>query len=261
MQYESAGLISAGSDDSTYIGVDTKNNAEGTGRQSVRLTSTASYTHGLFILNLAHMPGSICGTWPAFWTLGSDWPNHGKIDIIEGVNLQTNDAMTLHTSNDCTVRDSGFTGTLSISNCYVNATGQSSNAGCAITSASASSYGTGFNNASGGVYAMEWTRSYIRTFFFSRDSVPADISGGGPNPSGWGTPAALFEGDCHIDSHFGSHQIVFDITFCGYWTGSVWESSGCSSKASTCITYVQNNPFAFADTYWRVNSLKIYESN
>ncbi|QKX57640.1 uncharacterized protein TRUGW13939_04758 [Talaromyces rugulosus] len=258
---QSGGLIAAESDGSTYIGVDKTNVASGSGRKSVRLTSTASYTHGLFILDLAHMPGSVCGTWPAFWTVGSDWPNNGEIDIIEGVNLQTNDAMTLHTSDGCSINNSGFSGSLSTSNCYVNAAGQSSNAGCGINSASSSSYGSGFNSAGGGVYAMEWTGSYIRTFFFPRGSVPSDITSGSPNPSGWGTPAALFEGNCNIDSHFGAQQIVFDITFCGDWAGSVWSSSGCTGKASTCNDFVQNNPTAFDETYWRINSLKVYKSS
>ncbi|KAF5005621.1 hypothetical protein F66182_15921 [Fusarium sp. NRRL 66182] len=61
---ESAGLIYA-SGNATYIGVDSSNVASGSGRNSVRLTSTASYTHGLFVLDLAHMPGSVCGSWPA----------------------------------------------------------------------------------------------------------------------------------------------------------------------------------------------------
>lgn len=61
---ESAGLIYA-SGDATYIGVDHQNVASSSGRQSVRLTSTATYTHGLFVLDLAHMPGSVCGSWPA----------------------------------------------------------------------------------------------------------------------------------------------------------------------------------------------------
>ena len=34
-----------------------------TGRQSVRLTSTQVYQTGLVVLDLAHMPGGICGTW------------------------------------------------------------------------------------------------------------------------------------------------------------------------------------------------------
>jgi hypothetical protein len=55
----------AAKDNGTYIGVDSTNTASGSGRQSVRLTSTTTYNKGLFILDLAHMPGSVCGSWPA----------------------------------------------------------------------------------------------------------------------------------------------------------------------------------------------------
>lgn len=51
-----------------------------TGRQSVRLVSTASYNTGLFIFDFEHMPVG-CGTWPAFWMVGPNWPNSGEIDV------------------------------------------------------------------------------------------------------------------------------------------------------------------------------------
>lgn len=50
------------------------------GRPSVRLVSKASYNSGLFLLDLEHMPTG-CGTWPAFWMVGPDWPNGGEIDV------------------------------------------------------------------------------------------------------------------------------------------------------------------------------------
>lgn len=50
------------------------------GRPSVRIVSQASYSSGLFILDLAHMPTG-CGTWPAYWLVGPDWPNNGEIDV------------------------------------------------------------------------------------------------------------------------------------------------------------------------------------
>ncbi|KAJ5746684.1 hypothetical protein N7520_011866 [Penicillium odoratum] len=256
----SDGLISA-SGSSVYIGVDNSNVASGNGRNSVRLTSTNSYTEGLVILDLAHMPASTCGTWPAFWMLGSDWPNNGEIDIIEGVNQGSTNQMTLHTSDSCSVTNSGFTGTLDTSNCYVEASGQTANSGCAIVNGDTSSYGDGFNNADGGVYATEWTSDAISIWYFANASIPSDISSGSPDPSGWGTPAASFSGDCDISSHFSNLQIVFDITFCGDWAGDVWSSGSCSSYASTCDSYVQNNPSAFDDTYWSINSLKVYQQS
>jgi hypothetical protein len=29
------------------------------------VSSKKTYNHGLFVLDLTHMPGEICGTWPA----------------------------------------------------------------------------------------------------------------------------------------------------------------------------------------------------
>jgi hypothetical protein len=61
---QNEGLIST-SNGSVYMGVDSTNVASGAGRASVRVTSKNTYNHGLIILDLAHMPGGICGTWPA----------------------------------------------------------------------------------------------------------------------------------------------------------------------------------------------------
>jgi hypothetical protein len=70
----SSGQLISTNSDSVYIGVDHTNVASG-GRNSVRITSKKSYNQGLIIIDLEHMPGSICGTWPAFWMVGPNWPN------------------------------------------------------------------------------------------------------------------------------------------------------------------------------------------
>jgi hypothetical protein len=142
------------------------------------------------------------------WLVGPKWPNGGEIDIIEGVNQQSTDSMTLHTADGCSINNSGFTGSLSTSNCYIDAPGQGTNAGCGIQSTSTASYGDGFNNVGGGVYAVEWTSDVISIWEFSAGSVPGDISSGNPNPSGWETPAAQYQGDCNIDQFFYNNQIV-----------------------------------------------------
>ena len=68
---QSDGLLSTTSS-SVRWNVDSSNQAP-SGRESVRLTSTKSYNEGLFILDVAHMPTG-CGTWPAFWLVGPNWP-------------------------------------------------------------------------------------------------------------------------------------------------------------------------------------------
>lgn len=51
------------------------------GRRSVRITSNDAYSNSaLVLLDLEHMPVG-CGTWPAFWMVGPNWPNSGEIDV------------------------------------------------------------------------------------------------------------------------------------------------------------------------------------
>ncbi|KAI4112052.1 MAG: hypothetical protein LQ339_000059 [Xanthoria mediterranea] len=233
-------------------GVDHVNIASGRGRNSIRLTSKAQYTHGLVILDLAHMPGGACGVWPAFWMTGPNWPNSGEIDIIEGVNNQVQNQMTMHTGPGCTLAGSSYDGGL----CYSTKPERSNN------------YGTGLNNAGGGVYAMEWTSAAINIWFFPRNGIPGDISSAAnpnpnPNPAAWGPATASFLGgdNCNIDRHFQRHNIVFDTSFCGDWAGGVWaQDATCAAQAGgTCQEYVRLHPEAFVDAYWTINSLKVYQ--
>ncbi|MCJ1457865.1 hypothetical protein MMC28_008234 [Mycoblastus sanguinarius] len=230
------------------IRADSSNVASGRGRNAVRLTSRKQYTHGLVVLDLEHMPGSVCGIWPAFWMTGPSWPNNGEIDIIEGVHYQTPNKMTMHSSSGCSM---------------VNANCQGEQ-GCGVQAGGSASFGDGFNSANGGVYAMEWTSNAINIWFFTRSSVPNGITGASPDPSTWGAATVSFQGGsgCTIDDHFNNNNIVFDTTFCGDWAGQVWgQDSTCSSKALTCQDYVQNNPSAFTEAYWTINSLKVYSNS
>jgi hypothetical protein len=171
--------------------------------------------------------------------------------------------MTLHTDPGCSIGSTGgFSGTVKTANCAVNAPGQSNNAGCGIQASGADTYGDGFNSGGGGVYAIDWTSQAISIYYFARSAIPADITAGTPDPDGWPMPLAQFQGACDIGSIFQNHSIIFDMTFCGQWAGqaSVWNSDPvCSQKASTCQSYVENNPADFAETYWQVNSLKVYQ--
>ena len=195
--------------------------------------------------------------------VGPEWPANGEIDIIEGVNSQASDDMTLHTASGCSITNNGvFSGSITTSNCYVDAPGQGTNAGCQIGTTNTETYGTGFNSNGGGVYATDWTSQSINIYFFPRSGIPSDITSGDPDPTTWGTPVASFSGGCEIDTFFNGLQIVFDTTFCGDWAGAVWSTdASCSPQAATCQAFVQNNPAAFEDAYWSINSLKVYTSS
>ncbi|CAD0112943.1 unnamed protein product [Aureobasidium uvarum] len=255
------GLI-GNANDQIYIGVD-HTNVQPSGRPSIRLTSKNAYNSGsLVILDLAHMPGNACGSWPAFWMVGPNWPNGGEIDIIEGVNTQNHNAMTLHTADGCSIYDNGnFTGNLYSDDCYVNAADQTNNLGCQISTNQYNTYGDGFNNVGGGVYAMEWTDEAISIWFFQRGAIPANVLSANPSPDyTWGKPLSQFTGCCDIPEFFSNNQIVFDVTFCGDWAGSVWSSDPtCSALSGSCTDYVANNPGAFSNAYWSINSLKVFE--
>jgi hypothetical protein len=264
---QSEGLIKAADGSATYIGCDHTNVASGRGRNSVRLESKKNWNNGLVIIDLNHMPTG-CGTWPAFWMVGPNWPNGGEIDIIEGVDKQTQVLTTLHTSSGCDMSSeptSDFTGHWSTGsqnnpsdNCYIGATDQYSNQGCSIVGA-ANSYGAPFNSASGGVFATNWVPSQgISVWFWPRSLIPPDIKGNNPNPAGWGKPYAFFQFGANCNSnHFTQNQMVFDLTFCGDWDGSAFPGD-CPGDGS-CQTFVQNNPSAFTEAYWSVNYVQVWQ--
>ncbi|KAI9647322.1 hypothetical protein NHQ30_003707 [Ciborinia camelliae] len=246
---------------SVYLGVDHTTLLSGTaGRASTRVSSNKAYTHGLFIADIAHMPEG-CGTWPALWSVGPDWPAKGEIDVMEGVNAGTTNQMTLHTSEGCIMGNSGSDAGTTLVGADCNA--GSGKTGCGQTTKNKQSYGPGFNENGGGVYAWEWTSSHISIYFFPRTTIPENIQTGNPDPTTWGTPTAKFAGSgCNIDTHFTGHNIVLDTTFCGDWAGQVWSKGGCaaSTKAATCEAYVSANPAAFNNAYWIINSIKVFSS-
>ncbi|KAH7108901.1 concanavalin A-like lectin/glucanase domain-containing protein [Dactylonectria macrodidyma] len=246
-------------DGAIYMGVDTTTVNPGNGRKSVRVTSQASFTHGLFIADIAHMPGSICGVWPAMWLFGPNWPSSGEIDIIEGVNTQVQNRITLHTSSGCSITNEGTLGStvLMESNCHP---------GCSQQTADSLNYGDGFNENGGGIYAMEWTSEHISVWFFPRGQIPESFKSDSPDPSTWGQPTSYFSGGsgCDIDAHFMNNNLVFDTTFCGDWAGSthMWNNNAeCSALSATCTDYVATNPTAFTEAYWLINSIKIFSQS
>jgi len=258
------GLINT-NNNKVYIGADHTNKASGRGRDAVRIVSNKNFNKGIFVFDLDHMPQG-CGTWPAYWLVGPNWPNSGEIDIIEGVNKQLQDKTTLHTSNGCTQGDvstSSFSGRWDknlqgqpATNCYISAPNQVANFGCGII-ANQGNYGAGLNGLGGGVYAVVWNETRIIAYFFTHSQTPADIKNNNPNPNTWGKPYANFVlGNQCPANKFRDMQVVINLTFCGDWAGAVF-GQDCPGLGS-CNSYVQDNPSKFTDAYWSINHLKVF---
>lgn len=247
-------------DGNIYLGVDHITINPQSGRASTRVESLKTYDGGLFIADILHMPGGICGVWPALWTVGANWPTQGEIDIIEGVNLATTNSITLHTTSECTVSSLNTITTSSLKNNNCNS--QNAYEGCSTTMSDTKGYGTSFNDNQGGVYVMEWTLSVIQIWFFPRDLIPDDINHSQPDPTLWGPPTAQFtDSSCDFESHFKNHYIVFNTALCGDWPNNVWKSSACAAKTVTCQDYVASNPKEFEQSYWLIKSLKVYQAS
>jgi len=242
------------------------------GRSSIRISSLKAYDDSIFVLDLAHMPVG-CATWPSFWTLSNTgpWPIGGEIDIIEGINMNTINQATLHTTANCVMPPDSMrqpqSGTTVSTDCNVAING---NQGCAVSFGnSGPSYGTAFNSNDGGFYAMSKSPTTgIQVWFWARGSsaIPPEISQGASTGQtittmDWGQPAANFTmlpGYCDYPSHFNAQKITFDLTFCGDWAGSVWPQSSCASLADSCVDFVNNNPTFFSEAYWTINRLAVY---
>lgn len=225
-------------------------------RESVRLEGKTRFNHGLFILDLDHMPTG-CGVWPAWWLTDEDrWPYSGEIDVVEGINEQSVVKTALHTSDKCDMyahvsdywhtghwdRSTGipdtYTGKLDFNtsmpadNCWVMAPHQWANQGCVAVHQNNGTLGTAVNQAGGAIYVLEWDPSnkYIRSWVFRKDQdIPANLHEAisnddvKPDPMTWGYPYAYFaigEGTGCSADHFQNMRLVLNLAFCGTVAGN-----------------------------------------
>jgi len=229
------------------------------GRPSIKILSNDTITAGsLVILDAVHMPFG-CAVWPAFWMQGANWPDDGEVDIVENVNLAANNRYALHTLNGCTHPPAGGvqeTGQLIATDCF-NAT--NGDEGCLVQETAQNSYGQGFAQNGGGVFAFLWNDDGMKIWFFPRGKVPSDVPTSNPNPSGWGTPSAFFpQSSCDTTKFFGPQTLIFDTTLCGNFAGSptVFNPS-CNGTCTDLIA----NPANFNDAFFEVRYVAVFSNS
>ncbi|KZT22735.1 glycoside hydrolase family 16 protein [Neolentinus lepideus HHB14362 ss-1] len=235
-------------------------------RNSIRVTTQASYGIGsLWIIDLVHIPYG-CSVWPAFWTKGPLWPNDGEIDIIEAVNVMPINQMALHTTPGCFHPGAGDVETGNPIQADLDC---SQAPGCVVQETKPNSYNTGLAAAGGGVWATQFDVSGVFIWFWSRPDVPASIASATNTSSitdisQWGLPSASYPAtSCNITEFFTAQQLVLDITLCGDWAGipPVYDPT-CASQGSTGLCYNDNvvGPGSpkYDEAYFEINYIRAY---
>ncbi|KAF8892226.1 concanavalin A-like lectin/glucanase domain-containing protein [Infundibulicybe gibba] len=237
------------SDGTTVLAVDdtTSLSLEANATRIVRITSKKQYNGGLFIADFWAMPHG-CSVWPAWWSVGPNWPNAGEIDILEGVHNQPTNQYTIHsgTSGNCTLSTDGLklATTTMHDQC---ASKPDDNRGCGFLDTDTRSYGSGFNSVSGG---------WIKMWHFARNEIPDDITSKKPNPDSWKTPVAVFSSkSCDMPSHFFDHSLIIDTTICGDWAGPTYTQNGCPGTCADAVA----DPKNFASAKWKINYIAVYQ--
>ncbi|KAI0404332.1 glycoside hydrolase family 16 protein [Xylaria palmicola] len=263
-------LVSIDEFNRVKLGVDSTNtySTSDNGRPSVRINSHDTFTHGLFIADFAHMPGSTCGTWPAFWAFnnegnGSRWLTGGEIDIIEGANTAQRNLFSAHTGTGSQAPSKGFIGTQKPADC---SSSPDYAVGCNHIEplSDSTTYGDAFNAEGGGIYALEWNSKEIKMWYFPRTATPDNIRLAPvttPDPSIWGPPQAHFGGSgCEADSYFFNMSLAISTNFCGDYAGNIWGvADQCNELAPTCEEYVAHNPNSFSNAFWQINYIDVYQ--
>ncbi|RDB20074.1 putative glycosidase C21B10.07 [Hypsizygus marmoreus] len=226
-------------------------------RESIRLTTKDSYGVGtLWIIDAVHIPYG-CSVWPAFWTLGvgKEWPNAGEIDIIEAINLMDNNQMALHSTKGC------FQSPNPVQSGATLATDCSLDRGCIVAERKPNSFGAGFAQAGGGVFAVQMDITGVFMWFWPRQEVPDSIKTATSQSSldiaTFGVPSSAYPAlGCNITEFFGPQQLVLLTTLCGVWAGTSRSfGATCSGR---CVDQVIGPGTNFDTAYWEVPYIRTY---
>lgn len=243
----------------------------GRGRDSVRIQSHERYFDSLLVLDLVHMPVG-CGTWPAFWTIGTgEWPTGGEIDIIEGTNDQGNNQYTVHTTTSCKIpkkNNDDLSGNNEAYSGEARALDCSPVAGCSIDGGEAHTFGPGMNAAGGGFLLTRIKQTAgVSMWWFPRDKgIPQVLLDGKDeiDEKELGQRIAHFPASdqCDLDKSLTEQQLIFNLAMCGGWCASRYPGAAqCQQKypGKQWEDIIYDHPEEFNDAYWLINSLKVYQ--
>ncbi|KAK0211278.1 glycoside hydrolase family 16 protein [Desarmillaria ectypa] len=265
----SEGLVYVDGDENVIIAIDTAETVAL--RNSVRMVSDITFNPGyLFLFDIKEIPAA-CGTWPAVWFTGANWPDDGEIDVVEGVNYYTKNIVSIHSGDGCYMSDWSLSSLVRASLIVEgdsNCNARVSETGCGCSLDSTASFGLPFNEADGGVYGLEFTKSGINMYFWNTGSVPQDIVNGSPNPSTWEAVIQYGADACDPTSHFKDLMMVINTNLGGSFAGAdIWSKENAGGQGSSCAeitgnsnaaNYILNTGSAFTNVHFSFRGIYIY---
>lgn len=257
-------------DDEIYLGVDHTNVLDhllDEGRDTFRAESRLPYYQGLFIARFSHLPKPVCGSWPAFWTLGGNWPRGGEIDVYEGWHLNQHNRPAIHVGPErdygkCRLQDASQSSRIISYNCDNE---------CSIPSKQWKNQGCQsevidgiWGSPDGGTQALLWTNESIKIYSWKQGMEPSNIRLPAIDTSYWGQPVVHLR-DCDVQKSFGPQEIIINIALCGnpIEQPGIWNQGGdqaCLKVAGPdCRAYVAKNPSHFKDVYFQVRDIRYFK--
>jgi hypothetical protein len=150
------------------------------------------------------------------------------------------------------------------------------NEGCTVVHERNDTLGEPVNANGGGIYVLEWDPvgryregpygmgGYIKSWVFS-PSVPQNLRDA-IDTAGLEDPSDRVVPDPDTWDHFKNMRIVFDLAFCGTVSGNrftrecpalaemfnVTNERGENDPVLTCNAYIESNPKALDQAYWKI---------
>ncbi|UNI20542.1 hypothetical protein JDV02_006620 [Purpureocillium takamizusanense] len=159
----------------------------------------------------------------------------------------------------CNIDSVNTTGELVTSNCdnfYQNPPYQWQYQGCVVNDKKGP-----WGSDKGGVFAMEWTKDFIKVFTWNSGQEPANIASETVDTSTWGLPVAALRSDnCDVDGIFKNQRLVLNIALCGDAVQPNWASCQASTGESLCSTYISRNPEALANAFFKIKDIRVFKA-
>ena len=99
--------------------------------------------------------------------------------------------MALHAGPGCFRDDTALYAGVGKVDLSCDSTESGQTAGCSVTDPGYS-FGPKFNQAGGGVWAVEWSSRGLFVWRWGRSNVPVDVLEEKPDPASWGLPVAAW---------------------------------------------------------------------